>query len=396
VTADLRIILGVTGGIAAYKTPSLIRLFQKNGVDVKVVCTDAALSLVAEQTLRTISGYTVYTDDPLRHFDMAHITLSKWAHFLLVCPATANTIAKLAHGIADNLLTTLALSFENRMVLAPAMNSAMWLNALTRENVERLISRGAMVLPVGVGDLACGDAGPGRLVDLETIVQCMLFQASPKPLAGKKVLISSGPTCEPLDAVRVIGNRSSGKMGAALAQAAHFAGANVTVVSGPAGASFPPGVRVVKVSTALEMLHALEKEFNDADVCIMAAAVADFRPAQTFEGKKHRDASSVWNLELVANPDIAQRLGSIKKSQILVCFSLETDDNNDRPMEKMNAKHCDMMVVNRADTSLESDTTHIRILYPSAPMLQLPPQTKKEAAEKIIERIAAHMDVVNG
>ncbi|HEX7510255.1 MAG TPA: bifunctional phosphopantothenoylcysteine decarboxylase/phosphopantothenate--cysteine ligase CoaBC [Chitinivibrionales bacterium] len=395
-SVDLRIILGISGGIAAYKTPSLIRLFQKNDVAVKTVCTNAALTLVAQQTLRTISGYPVYTDNPSGPIDMAHIDLAKWADYMLVCPATANTLAKMAHGIADNLLTSLALSFEKRLIIAPAMNTAMWQNAVTRENVERLRDRGALLLPVGDGDLACGDCGPGRLIDLEVIVHSVLSMRFPRQLAGKKVLISSGPTCEPIDAVRVIGNRSSGKMGAALAHAARAAGAEVIVVSGPAAAALPQGVRVVKVCTALEMLNALEKEFDKVDICIMAAAVADFRPAQTITGKKHRDDSPTWNLELVANPDIAKHLGTLKKRQFLVGFSLETDDSDEKPLEKMNSKHCDLMVVNRVDSSLESDTTQIRLLYPQAPMIKLAPQTKHNAAVAIISAIAARMGTIHG
>jgi phosphopantothenoylcysteine decarboxylase/phosphopantothenate--cysteine ligase len=396
VARNLRIILGVTGGIAAYKTPSLIRLFQKKDVEVKVVCTNAAQTLVAQQTLCTISGHTVYTDDPVVALDMAHLSLAAWADFLLVCPATANSIAKIAHGVADNLLTSLALSFEHRMVIAPAMNTAMWLNAATRENIELLIRRGACVLPVDEGDLACGDAGPGRLLSLETIVDFMLSLNSVKRLAHKKILISSGPTREPIDAVRFISNRSSGKMGAALARAAWIAGGRVTVVSGPAATPLPGEVRVINVSTAGEMLFAMEKEFAEADICIMAAAVSDFKTAQPFAGKMHRGAEAALNLELVANPDIAALLGERKKNQFLVCFSLETDDDETRVLEKMNRKRCDMMVVNRADVSLDSDATQLRIMYPGAPTERLLPQSKKEAATDIIERIAARMDVIRG
>ena len=390
VPPNLRIVLGISGGIAAYKTPALVRLFQKNGAEVKAVCTPAAREFVSDLTLRTITGNPVYIDGLAGDPDMEHIALAKWADFCLVCPATANTIAKIAHGIADNLLTTLVLSFEKRLVIAPAMNTAMWRNPATRENVAALVRRGVYVLPVGVGDLACGNEGPGRLIELETIVDYVLSLNTPKLLAHKKVLISSGPTFEPIDPVRAITNRSSGKMGAALAQAAWLAGAQVTVVSGPASAPLPPAVKVIRVTTALEMLRFMEQEYADTDICIMAAAVADYRPQQCLADKKHRDRDVSWNIELVPNPDIAEHLGKKKKEQFLVGFSLETGDNDTRPMEKMKNKNCDMMVVNRVDTSLEADSSVARIIYPDKPADSYALQSKRDLAARIMERIAAH------
>lgn len=387
---NLRIVLGISGGIAAYKTPALVRLFQKNGAEVKAVCTPAAREFVSDLTLRTITGNPVYIDGLAGDPDMEHIALAKWADFCLVCPATANTIAKIAHGIADNLLTTLVLSFEKRLVIAPAMNTAMWRNPATRENVAALVRRGVYVLPVGVGDLACGNEGPGRLIELETIVDYVLSLNTPKLLAHKKVLISSGPTFEPIDPVRAITNRSSGKMGAALAQAAWLAGAQVTVVSGPASAPLPPAVKVIRVTTALEMLRFMEQEYADTDICIMAAAVADYRPQECLADKKHRDRDVSWNIELVPNPDIAEHLGKKKKEQFLVGFSLETGDNDTRPMEKMKNKNCDMMVVNRVDTSLEADSSVARIIYPDKPADSYALQSKRDLAARIMERIAAH------
>jgi len=390
VPPNLRIVLGISGGIAAYKTPALVRLFQKNGAEVKAVCTPAAREFVSDLTLRTITGNPVYIDGLAGDPDMEHIALAKWADFCLVCPATANTIAKIAHGIADNLLTTLVLSFEKRLVIAPAMNTAMWRNPATRENVAALVRRGVYVLPVGVGDLACGNEGPGRLIELETIVDYVLSLNTPKLLAHKKVLISSGPTFEPIDPVRAITNRSSGKMGAALAQAAWLAGAQVTVVSGPASAPLPPAVKVIRVTTALEMLRFMEQEYADTDICIMAAAVADYRPQECLADKKHRDRDVSWNIELVPNPDIAEHLGKKKKEQFLVGFSLETGDNDTRPMEKMKNKNCDMMVVNRVDTSLEADSSVARIIYPDKPADSYALQSKRDLAARIMERIAAH------
>jgi phosphopantothenoylcysteine decarboxylase/phosphopantothenate--cysteine ligase len=391
IVADLRIVLGISGGIAAYKTPSLVRLFQKSGVEVKAVLTPAARGLVAELTLHTVTGNPVYVDEPSGDRDMEHIALAKWADFLLVCPATANTIAKIAHGIADNLLTSLALSFENRLIVAPAMNTAMWKNSVTQENIVSLVNRGVRVLPVGVGELACGDEGPGRLIDLETIVDYTQSLNTPKYFAHKKVLISSGPTAEPIDPVRVITNRSSGKMGAALARAAWLAGADVTVVSGPTSAALPAAVRVIRVTTALEMLDSLEKEFPHADVCIMAAAISDFRPHNVLIDKKHRGDASSWSLELVPNPDIAERLGKKKDKTFLVGFSLETDNDDARSLEKMIKKNCDMMIVNRADVALESDSSAARILFPDKPAENAALQGKNQLAALIIKRIATSM-----
>jgi len=395
IVADLRIVLGISGGIAAYKTPSLVRLFQKGGFEVKVVLTTAARSLVSDLTLHTVSGNPVYFDGPLGDWDMEHIALAQWADFLLICPATANTIAKIAHGIADNLLTSLALSFEKRIVIAPAMNTAMWENSATKENIKTLITRGTHVLPVGEGELACGDIGSGRLIELETIVDFIASLKTPKYFAHKKVLISLGPTCEPIDPVRVITNRSSGKMGAALARAAWLAGAQVTVVSGPTSVALPFAVKVVRVKTALEMLAAMEGEFAQTDICILAAAVGDFRPANVHVEKINRHENAVLNLELLANPDIAAMLGAQKRGTFLVGFSLETGGDDARPLEKMKKKNCDMMIVNLADVALESDKSAARILYADRPPENAKLQDKSLLAELIIKRIALSMGLTH-
>ena len=310
------------------------------------------------------------------------------ARFLLVCPASANTIAKLAHGIADNLLTTLALSFENRLIVAPAMNTSMWKNRATQDNVAMLKSRGAFVLQLTKGNLPAATKVPAA---------CFRSKPSSHPcaplparalLADAKVLISSGPTAEPLDAVRVITNRSSGKMGAALAQAALFAGAEVCVVSGPSRIPPPAGCRVIRVTTAAQMKAALDAEFGSCDICIMAAAVSDFAPKKTLAGKKRREEGSQWHVDLISNPDIAESLGKKKKHQVLVCFSLEDDNGDARPLAKMKKKKCDLMIVNRVDSSLESDETVCRIIYKGKSPEKLARLPKQQAADIIINRIA--------
>jgi phosphopantothenoylcysteine decarboxylase/phosphopantothenate--cysteine ligase len=384
-----RIVLGITGGIAAYKAPQLVRLLKKNGIDVTVVLTRNARSLVGEEALRVVSCNPVHNDDPVDSPDMAHIELAKWGQALLVCPASANTIAKLAHGIADNLLTTLALSFENRTIVVPAMNTAMWNNAATQANVAALASRGVTVLPVDEGELACGDEGPGRMLPVETIVDHVLAALQPRSLAGKKVLISMGPTAEAIDAVRVISNRSSGKMGAMLARAALRAGGTVCVVSGPAPVVPPPGCRAVFVTSARDMKAALEKEFTACDICIMAAAVSDFRPAVVVKGKKHREKSATWNLSLVANPDILAGLGTKKKRRFLVGFSLDAGGNEATARAKMKKKNCDMMVANAVESAMERDDAAAAILYKNKPTERLALQDKQKLAETIIDRISA-------
>jgi phosphopantothenoylcysteine decarboxylase/phosphopantothenate--cysteine ligase len=384
-----RVVLGITGGIAAYKTPELVRLLEKNNVAVKVVLTQNALPLVGEETLRVVSCNPVYTDGSPASPDMAHIELAKWGQLLLVCPATANTIAKIAHGIADNLLTTLALSFEKRILLAPAMNTAMWNSTAVRANVALCASRGAIVLPVDEGELACGDEGAGRLLPVQTIVDWVLAGLRPRLLSGKKVLISSGPTQEPIDPVRVITNRSSGKMGAMLARAAMLAGADVCVVSGPAAFPPPPGCRAIGVTGAREMKAALEKEFGTCDICIMAAAVSDFMPRTVLKAKKHRSDSSTWNLSLTATPDILEGLGRAKTHQVLVGFSLDTAADKSAAAAKMAKKNCDMMVANPAETAMEGDTSEATILARGRRPERIARTDKRRLAEIIVDRIAS-------
>lgn len=384
-----RVVLGITGGIAAYKTPELVRLLGKNNVAVKVVLTPEARPLVGEETLRVVSCNPVYTDGSPASPDMAHIELAKWGQLLLVCPATANTIAKIAHGIADNLLTTLTLSFEKRIILAPAMNTAMWNNAAVRTNVALCASRGAIVLPVDEGELACGDEGAGRLLPVETIADCVLAGLRPRLLSGKKVLISSGPTQEPIDPVRVISNRSSGKMGAMLARAAILAGADVCVVHGPSAVVPPPGCRAIGVTSAREMKAALDREFGRCDICIMAAAVSDFRPTTVLKTKKHRSDSSTWNLGLTATPDILEGLGRKKMRQVLVGFSLDTAADKSAAADKMAKKNCDMMVANPAETAMEADAAEATILMKGKRPEHVARTDKRSLAEIIVDRIAS-------
>ena len=387
-----RILVGITGGIAAYKVPQLIRLLKKNGADVKVVCTPGAFRFVGDEALRTVSGHPVYCDAVALH-DVEHIRLSEWADYFLICPATANTIAKIAHGIADNLLTTIALSIPSeKTAVAPAMNTVMWENRATRENIAALKKRGITVLPVGEGELACGASGQGRMLETDAIADFVMSMIPASgALKGKRVLISSGPTEEPLDPVRMITNRSSGKMGAALARAALVEGATVTVVTGPARAALPPGARVIKVRTAAQMRDALHKEFAAADICIMAAAVSDFRPVQARPSKMRRVEGKKIAIEFEANPDILAGLGRRKRKKFLVGFALETGDGVISAKRKMIDKKCDMMIVNRPGESLDRDDTRITILNAGGTAEPCPTMDKTQAAECIMQRIVAHL-----
>ncbi|MDR3011649.1 MAG: bifunctional phosphopantothenoylcysteine decarboxylase/phosphopantothenate--cysteine ligase CoaBC [Chitinispirillales bacterium] len=398
-----RVLIGITGGIAAYKIPLLVRLLRKNGCEVKAALTNAAKTLVGVDALRTLTGNPVYMDGEYQ-YDMDHIRLSEWADVFVICPATANTIAKMSAGIADNLLTTLALSVpEKKIIVAPAMNREMWANKATQSNIGILKHRGIDVLPVGEGELACGVSGPGRMVEIEEIARRILSmpvdsgkssdnQASgaiPHILNGKKILISSGPTEEPIDPVRVITNRSSGKMGAALAKAALRYGADVTVVTGPATEPLPPGVDIVSVKTAAEMQREMSKRFDDADICIMAAAVSDYRPLK-FSETKLRKSSEQKNitLELIPNPDILAKLGAAKTKQFLVGFSLESDDEIERARAKMKKKKCDMMIFNKVDKTLGKDHTGFSIILNNAKTpLHYPSMNKIEAAAVMLDVI---------
>jgi phosphopantothenoylcysteine decarboxylase / phosphopantothenate---cysteine ligase len=386
-----RLLLGVTGGIAAYKVPQLVRLLRKGGAEVTVVLTAGARGLVGEEALRVVSGNPVYRDGAPPVHDMDHIRLAEWADRYAICPATANTIAKLACGIADNLVTTLALGFENRLAVVPAMNTAMWNNAATQRNLATLRERGVQVLPVEEGELACGTSGPGRMLAVEAVADALLAPRAPVLLAGKRVLIASGPTEEPLDPVRVITNRSSGRMGAALAAAARDMGAEVTVVSGPAAVPPPCGVRAVSVRTALEMQQALEAEFDRCHICIMAAAVSDYRPERVAAGKIHRDDQAELTLKLVPNPDIAAGLGARKEGRFLVGFALESDESGaeERARQKLVRKHLDMVVLNHVNSSLGLDSARVTIVFSTGQSESLAAMDKAAVAREILARVAS-------
>ncbi len=391
----IHLILGISGGVSAYKVPGLIRLLKKHVIEIKVVVTESALNLVGENTLQTITGHPVFKDK-CSFYDINHIRLAEWADIFLVCPATANTIAKIAHGIADNLLTTIALAFDKNCIIVPAMNSVMWRNPATVDNIAILKKRGIRVLPVSEGALASGDEGPGRMISITSIVEYILGVDLPNCFSGKSVLIASGPTEEPIDPVRVITNRSSGRMGAALANAAMCMGADVTVVTGHSMIEFPDCINMEHVSTSTEMADTLVKHFDKCDVCIMAAAVSDFRPRNFSEKKITSSDKDSFSLELVVNQDIALSLAQKKDKQFLACFSLETHDNEKSALKKMEKKKCDMIIHNSVDSSLGLETSKISILYPGEPPIQMDTMSKRECARTILLGIADKLGLYNG
>ncbi len=342
-----KIFLGVTGGIAAYKMPDFIRLLKKVGADVHVAMTKNAELFVAPTALRAVSGNRVLTAD-WGHQDDAfdHLNITESADAALIAPATANFIAKMAHGIADDLLSTSVLALQCPVYVAPAMNPRMLHNPAVVENLRILESRGVRIIPPESGEMACGDEGEGRLPALETLRDVLLAAAVPKhDFDGKNIIVTAGPTEEPIDPVRCITNRSSGKMGIAIARAAAARGARVTLIHGPVAVPLPAGMESIAVRTAQEMLQALESRFEACDMLVMAAAVSDYRAAAPAT-KKIKKKDAPLTLALVQNPDLLEILGKKKGSRVIVGFAAETDDVEHNAREKMRGKNLDLVCAN--------------------------------------------------
>jgi phosphopantothenoylcysteine decarboxylase/phosphopantothenate--cysteine ligase len=350
--ADLegkRILLGLTGGIAAYKTAELCRLLVKAGADVRVVMTESACRFVTPVTMQALSGKPVFTDmwDPSVPDNMAHIELSRDRDAIVVAPATADFLAKVANGLADDLLSTLCLARECSLMVAPAMNRQMWDNAATRRNVETLRADGIAILGPAAGDQACGETGMGRMLEAEDIFADVAAALGPKVLAGKRVLLTAGPTFEPIDTVRGITNLSSGKMGFAVAQAAVEAGAEVTLVAGPTQLPAPPGVARVDVTTAREMYDAVMDRAKAADVFIGVAAVADYHVVRP-KGHKMKKGDGPPSLELAENPDILAAVAALQKAPFCVGFAAETENLVENAQAKRRKKRIPLLAANLA------------------------------------------------
>jgi phosphopantothenoylcysteine decarboxylase/phosphopantothenate--cysteine ligase len=341
------VLLGVSGGIAAYKAAELVRLLRARGAQVRVVMTRAARAFITPLTLQALSGNPVRVDllDPLAEAGMGHIELARWADLVLVAPASADLMARLAAGLADDLLTTLALATTAPLILAPAMNQRMWLHPATRANAERLGERGVRLLGPAEGEQACGETGPGRMLEPADIVASVLA-ADRGPLAGRQVLVTAGPTREPIDPVRFIANRSSGRMGYAVAGAMARRGARVVLVSGPSALPAPAGVERVAVETAREMEEAVMARAARSDVFVAAAAVADYRVAEPARDKLKKRADAL-TLRLVRNPDILAQVAALPGGPFTVGFAAETERLAEHAQAKLEAKGLDMVAANR-------------------------------------------------
>jgi phosphopantothenoylcysteine decarboxylase / phosphopantothenate---cysteine ligase len=386
-----RILLGVTGGIAAYKAAEVARRFLGCGAKVKVVMTKAAQEFVGPLTFQALTGQKVATamfgpeSDPLEH-----VALGQEVDAIVVAPATANLIGKLAAGIGDNLLTTVMLAATKPVLLCPAMNVEMWANPVVQENLARLQGRGLMVMEPAAGSLACGAVGLGRLPEPDLIVEVCARLLSAQDLAGRRLLVTAGPTHEDFDPVRFLTNRSSGKQGYALAKVAWRRGAEVTLVSGPSNLPAPYGVNRLQVRSALDMLNAVNEHFPEADVLLMAAAVGDYRPTQTEIRKIKRGVQEEMQFHLTQNPDILKHLVLLKKQQIVVGFAAETHDIEAEARRKMREKHLDLIVandVNRPDSGFQVDTNEVTIIAAKGEPQVLPLLSKVEVAARILDRV---------
>ena len=387
-----KIVLGVTGGIAVYKAVDLVSRLRKAGCEVRVVMTEHAQQFVTPLTFKEISGNAVATSmwNANQEFNVEHIALANWADAFLVAPATANILAKMACGIADDLLSTTLLAAQAPIVVCPAMNTGMYQNPATQENIAKLQERGVTIMPPAVGHLACGTSGPGRLPEPQQIVEFMsaFFAGREGDLRGLRVLVTAAGTREPIDPVRYVGNRSSGKMGYAVAQMAAERGADVLLISGPSALATPPNVRVVNVETTNEMLEACLAAYGDVDIVIKAAAVADYRPRDVADQKIKKKTDDALTVVMDKNPDILKTLGAKKEQQVLVGFAAETQNLLANAREKVVKKNLDMIVANdvtAAGAGFNSDTNIVKFLFANGDVRELEQMPKVDVANRILD-----------
>lgn len=389
---DKKILVGISGSIAAYKTAYLVRMLIREGAQVKVIMTESAAKFITPLTLSTLSGNRVLLHLSEEEGWENHALLGRWADLMVIAPASCNTISKMALGTCDNLLTAVYLSATCPVMIAPAMDEDMWLHPSTRRNVAQLINDHIRVLEVEEGELASGLTGKGRMKEPEDIFEeVKFFFERDKQLKGKKVLITAGPTIEPIDPVRFISNHSSGKMGLALTQAFLNAGAEVQLICGPIGLPVPAGVKVNRVTTAEEMFEATMKEFSAFDMIVMAAAVADYTP-QKVAVEKIKKAEDLFDLKLVKTKDILAEAGKRKgDQQLLVGFALETDHEVENALAKLEKKNADFIVLNSLKdhgAGFQSDTNKVNILGKDGSRFEIPLQSKSDVAKKIVSYLS--------
>jgi phosphopantothenoylcysteine decarboxylase/phosphopantothenate--cysteine ligase len=387
-----KILLGVTGSIAAYKAPLIVRLLVKEGAEVKVIMTPAAKDFVTSLTLSTLSKNPVISELFNEATWSNHVMLGRWADLMLIAPLSANTLAKMANGFCDNMLLATYLSATSPVLVAPAMDEDMWKHSTTKANLKKLEEAGNTIMPVDNGELASGLVGEGRMVEPENILQFISQNFFLKQdLAGKKVLVTAGPTYEPIDPVRFIGNHSSGKMGIAISEELAKRGANVQLVLGPTSSAIVRhGIKVHNVQTAEEMYQTCVEEFSDADIAIMSAAVADYTPAVRAKEKIKKDAANL-NVELVKTKDILKTLGEKKyNGQLLVGFALETTNERDNALNKLKTKNADLIVLNSLNddgAGFGHDTNKITIFEKDGREITYERKPKQQVAKDIVDRI---------
>ena len=387
------IVLGVTGGIAAYKSAEIVSRLHHLGANVHVIMTKNATEFVSPLTFQTLSANQVVTDTfaAPEYWNVEHVALAKLAEVFVIAPATANILAKMANGIADDMLSTTVLATKAPILTAPAMNTGMWTAEATEQNVKTLKERGVLMIGPESGILACGDEGAGRMSEPEAIVEeiCRILRRK-QDFAGKKMLVTAGATRERLDPVRFITNDSSGKMGFAIAEAARDRGAEVTVIRGSVTAEIPAGIRMIPVESAQDLYDAMMKEAPGQDIIIQAAAVSDYRPAEQKDKKIKKVNGGNLMLELTENPDVAKAIGEKKKpGQILVGFAAETDNVEKNAQSKLKKKNLDMIVANdvtKPGAGFNVDT-NIAALITADGIVEQPLQTKRQLAEKILDKI---------
>ena len=394
-----KILLGVTGGIAAYKSPDLVRRLMEHGAEVQVVMSRGAQQFVTPLTFQAVSGRAVRTDlwDPAAEAAMGHIELARWADEIVVAPATAEFMARLAHGFADDLLATICLATRARITLAPAMNREMWANAATQANVQILKERGVRLLGPASGEQACGEVGVGRMLEPTQIAEeIFTTRGAAGPLQGLKVVVTAGPTREAIDPVRFISNRSSGKMGYAVAQAAREAGAEVVLVSGPVQIPTPRGVERIDVESAEEMLATVQRTTAGADIFISAAAVSDYRSSQV-ASEKIKKTSDTMSLSLARAPDVLATIARSASAPFLVGFAAETENVERNALAKLSGKSLDMIAANKVGGGLafDKDDNALTVYWPGGGKRELAFTSKLALARQLVEVIAERYQASN-